>query len=150
MSDAVRIALECGKTVEGWHDSEVAKKLRTRARQLHSDIYFTGTAYVVALTAARSGARNGRPCIMHGLDADSCGEAVRRAMECAEGVEGKSYAAYGAALLYALKSLGLVQRRDSLSALLDDLMSAGASVDEEAARFAEWFKRIVEAVVEER
>lgn len=114
----VDFAIECVKAVEN-----IGEEFRRRARAFYTDIYVLGPAYVVALAAARSSAK----AVSRGLcpegcqntaSVESCKEAISKALADvgSQTDEKKSYAAYGAALLYILKRLGVIK----LEGLLDE------------------------------
>ncbi|MEM4898268.1 MAG: CRISPR-associated protein Cmr5 [Pyrobaculum sp.] len=153
----VDLAIECVKAVEN-----IGEEFRRRARAFHTDIYVLGPAYVVALAAARSsedrkqergkdkedkenkGAGIYKVCL--GLKAESCGDAVKEILSGDGDNVKKSYAAYGAALLYILKKLGAIQENECTAVLkkLND------DPPYEALEVANWLKLLAEAYFAER
>ncbi|MEM4732814.1 MAG: type III-B CRISPR module-associated protein Cmr5 [Desulfurococcaceae archaeon] len=134
----VELAIECVKAVE-----KIGGQFRSRARRFHTDIYVLGPAYVVALAAARSS----KDKVSMGLNAETCEKAMSQIISGeGDSVEKKSYAAYGAALLYILKKLGAVRESDFATVLkkLND------DPPYEALEVANWLKLLAEAYFAER
>ena len=135
----VTTAIECTKAIEELIDNpDIRKKYAQRARSLHTHIFSLGAAHVVSITAARSS----RNAVETGLQLDDCRQVVERIKATSLGPEEKSYALYGAVLLYALRKLGYLQSTTLADALLELI---GAASDTMAYRQADWLKRLAEA-----
>lgn len=141
MRDVAKLAIECVEAVRRHAPSEVAKSFRTRARQFHSDLYYQGVAYVIAVAAARSE----KPSVLD-LKNQDCEKLVSNVLKEVSGDEKMAYALYGGALLIALRRFGVVSSND-LTSVLKDLLDPGraALASQVAGVFAEWVKRMAEA-----
>ncbi|WP_193322796.1 type III-B CRISPR module-associated protein Cmr5 [Pyrobaculum calidifontis] len=136
--DEVEVAIECTKAVAEAADGDVRRRYAQRCRAFHAEIFTLGVAHVVALAAARAGAK----AVEAGLRHSTCGEVVKAALAEAGGPEEKSYGLYGAVLLYAMRRRGYVKSTtllDALGELKDPALNAAAY------RAAEWLKRLAEA-----
>ncbi len=122
---------------------ELKKKIRTRARNLATDVYYHGAAYVIALCAARSK----REAIEKALSASDCKALlteIREVMKDAKDEE-LSYAVYGAILVHALKSVGHFRNSKNLKDVLEEAVRASSVVDAKASLVAHWIKLLAEA-----
>lgn len=136
--NVVDLVVECTKAVERLENSKLKEGYAQRARRFATDMFTLGPAYVVAVVAARSKAE----AVAAGATAPTCAEAVNTAVNSVRELEEKSYAAYGAVLLYVFKKLGLVTKADLGEVVLelqDPLLHL------RAYQVAEWVKRMAEA-----
>lgn len=146
----VELALEVVEKVCSNCDNECKKRFRARVRSLIADIYTSGAAYVVSVVAARSSAM----AVETGLTANSVDDIVRMCSDSRyarslglKDAEDCSYALYGASLLYALKTAGVLSASglgEAIRSLLGNVMA-----DRVALHAATWLKRFAEAYIHE-
>ena len=129
-------------------DQDKLKSFKSRARSLVSDMYSSGTAYVVSVTAARSSAA----AVEIGLRARSLDDILRLCSDEAysrklglDGSEDVGYAIYGALLLHALKEMHALSA-DRLSDTIRKLWG-NTLAERVALRVATWLKRFAEAYI---
>jgi len=125
------------------NDKKLKKSLRSRARELPSELFSRGLAYVLAYISSRGSLR----IIEAGLKADSCDQmlnTIKDSGKLSDTVFG--YSVYGAILLLSLKKAGVV-RGNKLSEVIREAM-ARPEVEIAAQAYAEWIKRFVEAYIE--
>lgn len=130
-------------------DRELKRSLRSRARDLPSELFSKGLAYTLAYTSSRGSLR----IIELGLKADSCDQllsAIKNTMgsessKLSETMFG--YSVYGALLLLSLKKAGVI-KGSKLSEVIREAM-AKPEVEVVVQAHAEWIKRFVEAYIEE-
>jgi len=140
MTSWLERALNCVELIEKSCDKEAQSAFRTRARQIPSDVYYVGTAYALAVLAARSSERDifSYRSVEEGVKS-ICG---REGMSKEE----KGYALYGLCLLEALRALGL--RAENLGNALREVEVRGKLIDMELAEFLDWLKKLAEAKFE--
>jgi len=104
-----------------------------------SDIYYVGTAYALAVLAARSSEADifSHPSVEEGVK-KICGSDMSK--------EEKGYALYGLCLVDALRALGV--RAGSLGEALREAERRGDLLDVELAEFIDWVKKLAEAKFE--
>jgi len=139
MTSWLRKALECVELVERHCDGETRSAFRARARHVPSDIYYTGTAYALAVLAARSSERD---IFSH----KSVEEGVRAICSSSLSREERGYAIYGLCLVDALRALGV--KTGNLGEALREVERLGDLVDLELAEFVDWLKKLAEAKFE--
>ncbi|MEM1598021.1 MAG: type III-B CRISPR module-associated protein Cmr5 [Pyrobaculum sp.] len=139
MVDWLELALRCVEAVERRCSGEARAAFRTRARQIASDLYYVGAAYVVAVLAARSSEGD----IFRGDDLDA---AVKRICESDKSREEKGYALYGVCLREGLKTLGISV--DGLSTTLRQLKRQAGLVEARLYEYVDWLKKLAEAKFE--
>ncbi|MEZ0248074.1 MAG: type III-B CRISPR module-associated protein Cmr5 [Thermoproteus sp.] len=139
MVDWLEKALRCVEAVERHCPGEVRAAFRTRARQMASELYYVGAAYVMAVLAARSSEKD----IFRDEALDA---AVRSICESKSSKEEKGYALYGVCLRDALKELGLPA--DGLSSTLRQLRKMAGLVEARLYEYADWLKKLAEAKFE--
>jgi len=133
------LALRCVRLVEEFCDSDARAAFRTRARQIPSEIYYIGSAYAMAILAARSGEK-------HIYSPGSLEDKVKGVCSSGLSREEKGYALYGVCLLEALKALGIPV--NGLSETLKALDERGALIDVELGEYVDWLKKLAEAKFE--
>ncbi|MEL9991501.1 MAG: CRISPR-associated protein Cmr5 [Thermoproteus sp.] len=134
----VDLVVECTKAVGKLEDDDLKRGYAQRARRFATDMFTLGPAYVVAVVAARSSAE----AVSAGATAPTCEEVVKVVAGTKGSTEEKSYAIYGAVLLYVLKKMGLVTKTD-LSDIVLELQDP--LLHFRAYQAAEWVKRMAEA-----
>ena len=139
MTSWLERALACVEQIERACDKDARSAFRTRARQIPSDIYYVGTAYALAVLAARSSERDmfGHRDVKEGIGS-ICGSKLSK--------EEKGYALYGLCLVDALRVLGV--RADSLGDALREAERLGDLMDAELAEYVDWLKKLAEAKFE--
>jgi CRISPR type III-B/RAMP module-associated protein Cmr5 len=126
------------------NDKKLKKSLRSRARELPSELFSRGLAYVLAYISSRGSLR----IIEAGLKADRCDQMLNTIKDSGKLSETEfGYSVYGAILLLSLKKAGVV-RGNKLSEVIREAM-AKPEVEIAAQAYAEWIKRFVEAYIEE-
>ena len=148
--ELIELALDIVERICRNCDDDCKKRFRTRARNLVADIYTSGVAYVISVVAARSSAA----AVEIGLSANSVDEIIKVCSDSRyarnlglEKAEEYSYALYGASLLYALKSTGILSANsldEAISSLLENVIA-----DRVALHVAMWLKRFAEAYIHE-
>ena len=141
----IEVALDVVKSISERCDDELKRRFRARARSLIADLYTSGAAYVVTITAARSSAK----AVEEGLRVGEVSELVKpSAKELGlRGAEEASYALYGASLLYALRAVNLISSSD-LSGVIRELLG-NKMANRVAVLAATWLKRFAEAYIYE-
>lgn len=119
---------------------KVKKEFRNRAREMPSELFTRGFAYMITLSAARSSSE----LIEVGLKASSCKDLVERLKESPKI---NSYALYGALVIYTLKQTGIYARDTILGVIKDSLNNL--IIDQYATVVVEWIKRLAEACISE-
>jgi len=122
-------------------DTDKAKALRTRAREMPAELISKGFSYVLVLCASR-GELN---AVESGLKYDSCQELL----EVIKGLgdEKAGYSLYGAILLMSLKKIGAVSKAKFSEVIKDSLDNP--ILDFTAYSLMDWIKRLAEAYIEE-
>ncbi len=141
---ALELVEEVCKVCKGSREGEdVLKAFRARARNMATQLYFSGTALVVSICAARSSVE----AVEKGLKARAISELAHICNQRELTGEKAAYAIYGAAILYALRALGTISSQsfaDAVRELMDNRLA-----DIVAWQFATWLKRFSEAYIHE-
>ena len=147
MTSVEKLAIECVEELakRATPGDELRRRFRARARQLHSDLYYQGVAYVVAIAAARSEKAD---VLEKALQLADCKSFIELALGQKAKAEELSYLLYGGMMLAALKKQGVVSSTALADLLKNELLdprkaSLAGSV---ALKFAEWAKRMAEAM----
>jgi len=143
-------ALDLVLSVVGECGGKVAEEFKTRARQMASDVAFSGLPVALAVVAARSSAKALEQALQGAEPREFasrvCNDEIYAKKELGlEKSEEKSYALYGFALLRALKEAGLAK-----SGKFSEFLKAEAfdsAVQEYATQAAVWIKRFAEAYI---
>ena len=154
----MKLALDFVTTLAEKCEDDVKSKFRARARDLVSYVYFQGTTYTLAVAAARSSARAVEEGLNKNIDdiMKMCSDRDYAKKLGLSGAEEISYALYGAALLYILKSLGVIPKQeaqkegDALKGVLEYLLTSpnrARYIDLIASKVAEWLKAFAEAYI---
>jgi CRISPR type III-B/RAMP module-associated protein Cmr5 len=143
------LALQCVEALRRAYGDkgEVPKKFRSRCRSLIESIYYSGLTYTLAYIASKAGSM----ALENALKANSLEDIIKCAKEIGQSDEA-SYALYGSFLLASLKRLGApeVASAESLLKVLENLNTSATLpiTEEKALSFAEWLKRLAEALFE--
>jgi CRISPR type III-B/RAMP module-associated protein Cmr5 len=139
MTSWLERALACVEQIEKVCDRDARSAFRARARQIPSDIYYVGTAYALAVLAARSSERD----IFSHRDVK---EGISAICSSKPSKEEKGYALYGLCLVDALRALGV--KADTLGDALREAERLGDLIDAELAEYVDWLKKLAEAKFE--
>ena len=138
----ISLALDCVNNLLGTFGDDVKKRFKARARDMPTELFTKGFAYMITLTAARSNAS----LVEVGLRASRCADIMDR-LSGSRGLseEEYGYAIYGAIILYILKQAGII----SGSSLSDVIKSSlnDPTIDQHAILVVEWIKRLAEAYI---
>ena len=139
MTSWLERALACVEQIEKVCDRNARSAFRARARQIPSYIYYVGTAYALAVLAARSSERDifGHRDVKEGISAICSSKPSK---------EEKGYALYGLCLVDALRALGV--KADTLGDALREAERLGDLIDAELAEYVDWLKKLAEAKFE--
>ncbi|MCR6692234.1 MAG: type III-B CRISPR module-associated protein Cmr5 [archaeon YNP-LCB-003-016] len=143
-------ALKCIETLRSAYGNkhDVTKKFRSRCRNLIESIYYSGLTYTLAYIASKGG----NVVLENALQANSPKDIVEYIKSQYSQSEEASYALYGSfliALLRQLEAPEIVNAKSFLEILRNLNTSTTLPVTEEKAlRFAEWLKRLAEALFE--
>jgi len=147
---ALDFALKCVEALRSRYGDkhEVAKRFRARCRSLVESLYYSGLTYTLAYIASKAGSE----VLEEALKASSPEGIVDYVEKAHKSPEEASYALYGSFLLSSLKELKAPEVVNAKS-FLDVLKELNSSktfpmTEEEALRFAEWLKRLAEALFE--
>jgi CRISPR type III-B/RAMP module-associated protein Cmr5 len=146
---ALDLALQCVEALRRAYGDkgEVPKKFRSRCRSLIESIYYSGLTYTLAYIASKAGST----ALENALKANSPEDIIKYAKGISQPEEA-SYALYGSFLLASLKRLGApeIVNAESLLKVLENLNTSAALpiTEEKALSFAEWLKRLAEALFE--
>jgi CRISPR type III-B/RAMP module-associated protein Cmr5 len=151
MSEIVKDVVECVELVANLSKvkggSEIASKLKTRARSIPSVLFTNGFTYTITLLAARSS----RSLIELGFR-DSCkamvDEAVKMFNERRADEEETSYGLYGALLVYLLRKMRAIKASNFKELVTESI--GNTALDLKAWQVVEWVKRFAEAYIEEK
>ncbi|MEM1560326.1 MAG: type III-B CRISPR module-associated protein Cmr5 [Ignisphaera sp.] len=137
--------LECINEITSRYQSssDIAKKVRTRARSIPEYSFTRGLAYTLVFIASKSG----KDLVEIGLKAQKCKDIFDKIDKNDIGSEEKSYAIYGAVLLYIARKLGIV-KGDKFEEVVYDIMNSPAT-EIKMWSVLDWLKRITEAYIHE-
>ena len=140
MTSWLERALACVEQIEKVCYRDARSAFRTRARQIPSDIYYVGTAYALAVLAARSSERDifGHRDVKEGISAICNSSKLSK--------EEKGYALYGLCLVDAQRALGV--KADTLGDALREAERLGDLIDAQLAEYVDWLKKLAEAKFE--
>lgn len=134
----VPILVDC---VEKISQSKSAKRFKSRARDLPTDLFTRGLAYTLTYIAARSSAT----LVEIGLTVNSCDELISNLEKSNVDEEELGYALYGALILFSIKKMGLL-RKTRFADIVKEALSNHV-LDHYAMIVAEWTKRLAEAYI---
>ncbi|MEM1646481.1 MAG: type III-B CRISPR module-associated protein Cmr5 [Ignisphaera sp.] len=137
--------LECINEITSRYQSssDIAKKVRTRARSIPEYSFTRGLAYTLVFIASKSG----KDLVEIGLSAQECKDIFDKIDKNDIGSEEKSYAIYGAVLLHIARKLGIV-KGDKFEEVVYDIMNSPAA-EIKMWNVLDWLKRITEAYIHE-
>ncbi len=138
--------LECTNQIISKYNSssEIAKKIRTRARSMPEYSFTRGLAYTIVFIASKSS----KDLVETGLTAQKCEDVINKIKESKIGSEEEeSYAIYGAVLLYIAKKLGIV-KGNKFEGIVYDVMRSPV-VEIKMWSVLDWLKRVTEAYIHE-
>ncbi|MEM1772135.1 MAG: type III-B CRISPR module-associated protein Cmr5 [Ignisphaera sp.] len=137
--------LECINEITSRYQSssDIAKKVRTRARSIPEYSFTRGLAYTLVFIASKSG----KDLVEIGLKAQKCKDIIDEIDKKDIGNEEKSYAIYGAVLLHIARKLGIV-KGDKFEEVVYDIMKSPAA-EIKMWSVLDWLKRITEAYIHE-
>ncbi|MEM0235916.1 type III-B CRISPR module-associated protein Cmr5 [Thermofilum sp.] len=137
--------LECINYIVSKHgpSSDIAKKVRTRARSMPEYSFTRGLVYALVYVASRGS----KDLVEMGLKAQKCEEIIDKIDETKKGNEEKSYAIYGAILLYVAKKLNIV-KGDTFERIIYELTESPAA-EIKVWSVLDWLKRFAEAYIHE-
>ncbi|MEM1694876.1 MAG: type III-B CRISPR module-associated protein Cmr5, partial [Ignisphaera sp.] len=137
--------LECINEITSRYQSssDIAKKVRTRARSIPEYSFTRGLAYTLVFIASKSG----KDLVEIGLKAQKCKDIIDEIDKKNIGNEEKSYAIYGAVLLHIARKLGIV-KGDKFEEVVYDIMKSPAT-EIKMWSVLDWLKRITEAYIHE-
>ncbi|MEM4620986.1 MAG: type III-B CRISPR module-associated protein Cmr5 [Desulfurococcaceae archaeon] len=134
-----QITSKCGSS------TDIVKKVRSRARSIPSYSFTKGLVYSLVYIASRSS----KDLVEIGLKAQKCEDVINEIIMKKEvGNEEKSYAIYGAILLYIAKELNIVNGNRFDDIICDITKSPVAEI--KMWSVLDWFKRFAEAYIRER
>ncbi|MEM1741591.1 MAG: type III-B CRISPR module-associated protein Cmr5 [Desulfurococcaceae archaeon] len=138
--------LECINQITSKYGSstDIARKIRSRARSIPAYSFTKGLVYSLVYIASRSS----KDLVEIGLKAQKCEEIIVKIMEDKMSNEEKSYAIYGAILLYIAKKLNIVKGEGFDEIICDITRSPVAEI--KMWSVLDWFKRFTEAYIHER
>jgi len=129
--------------VSRYSDADFLKNFRARARSVPADVAVHGITYALTVLAARSNYR----AIEVGLIASECVGVVERVREVLKDASSEelSYGAYGAVVVYVMKSAGMIKSNNFKELIEETLRDPLLRL--KARMVFEWVKRFSEAYI---
>ena len=147
LKGVIELALECVENVAALvsHEKlkEVAKKFRSRAREVPAYVFTHGFVYTITLLAARSS----KTLIEYGFtQSRTCSEVVTSVISQKGSLEELGYGLYGAVLIYIISKAGFSKSKNFEELVKESLNNS--ILDAKAKYTLEWIRRFAEAYIE--
>ncbi|MEM4976256.1 MAG: type III-B CRISPR module-associated protein Cmr5 [Desulfurococcaceae archaeon] len=140
----IKSVLECINHITSKYgpSSDIAKKVRARARSMPEYSFTRGLVYTLVFVASKSS----KDLVEIGLKEQRCEDVINKIEESKASSEEKSYAIYGAILLHIARKLNIV-KEDKFEEAVRDLRSPATEV--KMWYVLDWLKRFAEAYIYE-
>ncbi len=152
-NNALDLAIRCMDTVKQvfGNKGDIPEGFRSRARDIPSSIYYGGVLYTLAYVASKASKdkASGDDLLMQAFQRDDMVTLFKEWFE-KKLVEDEAYELYGACLMRAIRELVGIGKANSLTDILRMLNEPGMGIiaERRLLEFAEWLKRLAEAVVQ--
>ncbi|MEM1635958.1 MAG: type III-B CRISPR module-associated protein Cmr5 [Thermosphaera sp.] len=121
--------------------SEIPSKVRARARSIPELSFTRGLAYAMVFIASKSS----KDLVELGLKEQECKDIIDKIYKDNISIEEKSYAVYGAVLLFVARKLGIAKGTKFEDVVRDIMKSPVLEV--KMLNVLDWLKRIAEAYI---